>query len=168
MYGLSRMARNVRGQIIFPQDQSYLQSGEIEVVKKYGDIPLVECYRAQLNQVFMNLINNAIDVLQSQSEQSPSDQGKKQIIIQTERIDPVQVKISFIDNGPGIPPDVYPKLFDPFFTTKPIGEGTGLGLAICYKIIEKHQGRIAIDPNYQNGTQFDVIVPITINTTIQP
>jgi two-component system NtrC family sensor kinase len=114
MYGLSRMARNVRGQIIFPQDQSYLQSGEIEVVKKYGDIPLVECYPAQLNQVFMNLINNAIDALQSQSEQSPSDQGKKQIIIQTERIDPVQVKISFIDNGPGIPPDVYPKFFDPF------------------------------------------------------
>lgn len=135
---------------------------EIEVVKKYGNLPLVECYPAQLNQVFMNLINNAIDALQSQSEK-----GKKQIIIQTETIGHAQVKISFIDNGPGIPPDVYPKLFDPFFTTKPIGEGTGLGLAICYKIIEKHQGTIVVDPNYHNGTQFDVIVPITINTIIQ-
>lgn len=121
----------------------------VEVIKDYGDLPLVGCYPAQLNQVFMNLINNAIDSLMD----TPG-LIEKQIFIQTERLSDRQVQIRIRDNGPGIPVDIKHRLFDPFFTTKPVGQGTGLGLAICFQIIEKHQGEIEVISEPGQGAEF--------------
>ncbi|BDI20123.1 hypothetical protein ANSO36C_59250 [Nostoc cf. commune SO-36] len=131
---------------------------EIEVIKKYGDLPLLECYPAQLNQVFMNLLNNAIDALLDQKAHSGK---KKQIIIDTSNIDDIYIKVGIRDNGPGISPEIKNKLFDPFFTTKPVGKGTGLGLSVCYQIIDKHKGKIELVPELQGGAEFAIILPKT-------
>ncbi|MEP0876954.1 ATP-binding protein [Funiculus sociatus GB2-M2] len=128
---------------------------EIQVINEYGDLPLIECYPAQLNQVFMNIISNAIDALLEESTQ-PS----KQIIIQTQRIDFSHIQVGIKDNGMGIPPEIRDKLFDPFFTTKPVGKGTGLGLSISYQIIEKHRGKIDVISAIGQGTEFAVTLPI--------
>ncbi len=133
-----------------------LQS-EIEVIKNYRDLPLVECYPAQLNQVFMNILNNAIDALLDQK--ADSDKSKK-IIINTINIDDVYIKVGIIDNGSGIRPEIKNKLFDPFFTTKPVGKGTGLGLSICYQIIDKHNGKIEVISEFEQGTEFIILLPI--------
>jgi len=126
----------------------------IEVIKNYGNLPLVECFQAQLNQVFMNILSNAIDALLEEKSLP-----KKQIVINTEIINQQQVKVSIRDNGPGIPKDVKNKLFDPFFTTKPVGKGTGLGLSICNDIIEKHGGSIELNSEIGQGTEFVIILP---------
>lgn len=127
----------------------------IEVIKQYANLPLIECSPAQLNQVFMNIINNAIDALLEYKEASG-----KQITIQTELLTPDQVVIKIRDNGPGIPLDLQSRLFDPFFTTKPVGQGTGLGLSISYQIIEKHQGKITVNSALGKGTEFVITLPI--------
>jgi len=126
----------------------------IEVIKHYGNLPLVECYPAQINQVFMNILSNAIDALADHLEK-PS----KTITIATEVRSPTVI-IQIQDNGLGIPKDLLSKLFDPFFTTKPIGQGTGLGLAISYQIIQKHQGNIQVDSEPGVGTKFTLTIPI--------
>ncbi|MEA5627946.1 ATP-binding protein [Nostoc sp. UHCC 0251] len=133
-----------------------LQSG-IEVIKNYRDLPLVECYPAQLNQVFMNILNNAIDALLD--DKADSDKSKK-IIINTFNIDDVYIKVGIMDNGSGIRPEIKNKLFDPFFTTKPVGKGTGLGLSICYQIIDKHNGKIEVISEFEQGTEFIILLPI--------
>lgn len=127
---------------------------EIEVIKEYGDLPLVECYPAQLNQVFMNILSNAIDALLEQEQKKP-----KQILIKTKKNDSGKIIISIRDNGPGISLELQSKIFDPFFTTKPVNKGTGIGLAISYQIVEKHQGNIYVcsDPSY--GTEFIIEIP---------
>jgi two-component system, NtrC family, sensor kinase len=131
---------------------------QIEILKEYADLPLIECYPAQLNQVFINIINNAIDsLLEKQNHQ-------KQIIIRTEVTDVKTVKIKIIDNGSGIPSEIQSKIFDPFFTTKPVDKGTGLGLAISYQIIEQHQGNIQVNSELGNGTEFVIEIPITVNS----
>ncbi|MHC5759217.1 ATP-binding protein [Nostoc sp.] len=118
----------------------------IEIVKEYGDIPLVECYAGQLNQVFMNLIGNAIDALDSYNSKRTIEEIEakpSQIVIRTQlrNLDRITVKIA--DNGPGMTEAVKQRLFDPFFTTKAAGKGTGLGLAISAQIVtEKHNGAI--------------------------
>lgn len=145
----------------------------IRLIKEYGDIPLVECYPAQLNQVFMNLIANAIDALEKyrmpdarcQTDNAPSSTFNSQILnpviaIRTEQVDQDHVSIQVCDNGSGIPPDIQAKLFDPFFTTKPVGKGTGLGLSICYQIIEKHQGKISVISEAGQGTKFTILLPL--------
>jgi signal transduction histidine kinase len=121
----------------------------IQVVKQYGDLPLVECYPAQLNQVFINILQNAIDALQEEA-----DRPNKQIVIKTETIAPNQIRVSIQDKGPGIPPEIKDKIFEPFFTTKEVGKGTGLGLSICYQIINKHQGQIEVNSQVGQGTEF--------------
>ncbi len=133
---------------------SQLKQG-IEVVQHYGDLPLVECYPSQLNQVFMNILANAIDALQIQAGR-PS----KQIVIQTAMVDFNRVQLKIRDNGPGIPPEIIDKLFDPFFTTKPVGKGTGLGLSISYQIIEKHRGQIEVNSQPTHETEFVITLPI--------
>lgn len=148
---------------------SYKLKHGIDVVKKYADLPPVECYPSQLNQVFLNIINNAIDALLSQTEPTV-----KQIVIQTKleaTSNYIQVRIQ--DNGLGIPSEVKAKIFDPFFTTKSVGKGTGLGLSICHQIIEKHQGKIEVISQLNQGTEFVIVMPIqqslTTNTaTAQP
>jgi signal transduction histidine kinase len=128
---------------------------DIQVIKQYGELPLIECYPAQLNQVFMNILSNAIDALLEQK-----DQVNKQIWIQTQVTADWQVEIRIQDNGPGISDAIKNKLFDPFFTTKPVGKGTGLGLAISQQIIKKHQGTIQVESDRAQETTFIIRLPI--------
>lgn len=140
----------------------------IEVVKEYTQLPLVECYVGQLNQVFMNILGNAIDALeQSNQKRSPAEIEAKPatITIQTDMISgsdaPGSVIIRIRDNGPGIPPALLNRLFDPFFTTKPVGKGTGLGLSISYQIIvEKHHGILKCTSEPGNGAEFWIEIPV--------
>ncbi|TAF08485.1 MAG: DUF3365 domain-containing protein [Nostocales cyanobacterium] len=139
---------------------------EILVIKDYTDLPLVECYPGQLNQVFMNLISNAIDVLVSHSEHNlnkndPETNLIPQILIKTEMVNSETVKINISDNGSGMNEKVRSQIFDPFFTTKPIGKGTGLGLSISYKIIvEKHKGSLCCESELGKGTTFCIQIPV--------
>ncbi|MFN6481342.1 MULTISPECIES: ATP-binding protein [unclassified Nostoc] len=136
----------------------------IEIVKEYGDIPLVECYAGQLNQVFMNLIGNAIDALDSYNSKRTLEEIEtkpSQIVIRTQlrNLDRITVKIA--DNGPGMTEAVKQRLFDPFFTTKAAGKGTGLGLAISAQIVtEKHNGAIWCISEPGQGAEFWVEIPI--------
>lgn len=128
----------------------------IQVIKNYADLPLIECYPAQINQVFMHVLNNAIDALLASN--SPSD---RKITIET-KLERDQVAIRIQDNGSGISPEIIEKVFDPFFTTKPIGRGTGLGLAICYQIIEQHKGHIVVRSAVNEGTEVVIYLPIQV------
>jgi two-component system, NtrC family, sensor kinase len=137
---------------------------EIRVVKQYGDLPLIECYAGQLNQVFMNLIANSIDAL-DEGNAGRSFQAivadPNQISIGTSQLDQDWIQICISDNGAGIPESVRSRLFDPFFTTKPIGKGTGLGLSISYQVItEKHGGKIWCESVLGHGTTFLMEIPI--------
>ncbi|NER25837.1 MAG: EAL domain-containing protein [Symploca sp. SIO1C2] len=132
------------------------QSG-IKIIKEYGDLPLVECYPGQLNQVFLNVICNAIDVLENYH--TAPEPG--QITIRTEATPKNFVTVCIQDNGPGIKEEVKKRLFDPFFTTKPVGKGTGLGLSISYQIVvEKHQGKLDCISSPGNGTEFQIAIPV--------
>ena len=130
---------------------------EIGVVKQYGETEAVECYAGQLNQVFMNILSNAIDALRLQNETTLPN---PKITITTQQcVGFVQIKIH--DNGPGIPPAVQSRLFDPFFTTKPIGQGTGLGLSISYQIVvQRHHGQLYCHSTPEHGTTFTVEIPL--------
>jgi two-component system NtrC family sensor kinase len=121
----------------------------IEVELDYGELPRVRCYPGQLNQVFLNLLMNACDVL---------DKGGT-IRIRTR---PARdgVRLEFHDDGPGIPADVKGRIFDPFFTTKPVGVGTGLGLSLSHGIIERHGGRIQVESAIGQGTTFVIELPL--------
>ncbi|MBW4612431.1 MAG: HAMP domain-containing protein [Desmonostoc vinosum HA7617-LM4] len=140
----------------------------IEVIKEYSDLPLVECYAGQLNQVFMNILANAIDALEesfvirhSSLTNNSEKITKLQIRIYTELTRDQQVIIRIADNGAGIPEDLQMRLFDPFFTTKPVGKGTGLGLSISYKIItEKHWGKLQCLSSPSKGTEFVITIPL--------
>ena len=136
----------------------------IEIVKQYGDLPLVECYAREINQVFMNLILNAIDALE-ESNRGRSFQeistNPNRIWISTVNTEQNQVQITIADNGIGIPESMRSRLFDPFFTTKPVGKGTGLGLSISYQIItEKHGGKLWFDSPPGGRTQFAIAIPV--------
>lgn len=133
---------------------------EIEVRKEYRQLPLVECYAGSLNQVFMNLLINAIDALEPQS-------APRVISICTELkagknpANPQSVIIRIADNGPGIPSNVKQQIFDPFFTTKPIGVGTGLGLSIAYSIVvKKHRGTLTCHSVPGEGAEFVIELPV--------
>lgn len=136
----------------------------IQVNKQYGDLPLVECYAGSLNQVFMNLLSNAIDALEdsNQSRDYQDIQDHPNVIwIRTEVDDRPYIKITIADNGQGIPEQVRSRLFDPFFTTKPVGKGTGLGLSVSYQIItEKHKGKLYCHSTPGSGTQFMIEIPV--------
>ena len=118
------------------------------VTKEYGDLPEVECYPQQLNQVFVNLLVNAAQAIEKQGE----------IKIRTSALDgKVEIKIS--DTGGGIPEENLPKIFDPFFTTKEVGKGTGLGLNVAYNIVKKHKGAIDVESTAGKGTTFTIRIP---------
>ena len=122
------------------------------VQKHYGDVPPITCSPSQINQVLLNLINNAAQAIES-------EQGT--ITLTTRREDDTHVAVEIEDNGKGIPPDVLPKIFDPFFTTKDVGKGTGLGLSISYKIVEQHGGKITVESAVGIGTKFKLVLPLT-------
>lgn len=133
---------------------------KIQVIKDYGNLPLVECYAGKLNQVFMNILTNAIDVLEDLFIQGQIPHQKPQIRICTQYIDGQQIIIRIIDNGSGIPEPVRQRLFDPFFTTKPVGKGTGLGLSISYQIItEWHGGSLQCISSPHGGAEFIIQIP---------
>jgi two-component system, NtrC family, sensor kinase len=136
---------------------------EIEICKQYGHLPEVYCYAGQLNQVFMNLLANAIDAL---DEVWLKKQGlgitdyRPCITIATNRLANNKVEVKIQDNGTGIPENIKSRLFDPFFTTKSVGQGTGLGLSISYQIIvDKHRGQIVCDSAIDRGTTFTITLP---------
>ncbi|MGL5192904.1 MAG: sensor histidine kinase, partial [Chroococcales cyanobacterium] len=144
----------------------------IQVIKEYGPIPKITCYVGQINQVFMNVLGNAIDALEMKGEDGinngpdapvqPTVQlPDPSIRITTTRIEGNRVKIAIADNGIGMKPEAMSKIFDPFYTTKPIGKGTGLGLAISYEIIvEKHRGTMHCLSEVGKGTEFIIQIPL--------
>jgi len=144
--------------------KAYGKHQGIKVVKEYSDLPLVECYAGQLNQVFMNILANAIDALDSYNPPSQPEEIRvhsSTITIRTLKLNSDYIAVVIADNGPGIPQEVRARIFDPFFTTKPVGKGTGLGLSISYQIIvEKHRGSLVCKSGQGQGTEFWIEIPV--------
>jgi len=127
----------------------YYTAGKIVLRRDYADLPMVNCYAGQLNQVWMNLLGNAA--------QAVHDQGEVWV---STSIDGEWISVVIRDNGSGIPDEDLTRIFDPFFTTKPVGEGTGLGLSISYGIIVRHGGAITVTSAVGSGTSFTVKIPV--------
>jgi light-regulated signal transduction histidine kinase (bacteriophytochrome) len=141
------------------------ESAALQIIKEYGDLPLVECFAGQLNQVFMNVLSNAIDALEQDREYTSQKYRECKITIHTSvgkfKEDIPSVIIRITDNGPGIPENLKTKVFDPFFTTKPVGKGTGLGLSISYQIVvDKHGGIFKCNSQSNVGTEFWIEIPV--------
>ncbi|MEM1308344.1 MAG: ATP-binding protein [Cyanobacteria bacterium P01_H01_bin.153] len=135
-----------------------------EIIRDYSNLPLVECYPGQLNQVFMNILVNAIDALAEvnagQTDQEIRDHHG-QITIRTSVVDSKWVEVTIIDNGPGMPQSIQEQIFNPFFTTKPVGKGTGMGMSISYQIVtEKHGGKLKCFSESGKGTEFVIRLPV--------
>ncbi|MGD1805067.1 trifunctional serine/threonine-protein kinase/ATP-binding protein/sensor histidine kinase [Dapis sp. BLCC M126] len=147
--------------LILQNKLNYLRGNlETKVVKKYGDLPLVNCYASQLNQVFMNILSNSIYSLEEMLKNESELNQEPTLTISTEITKSQAVKIKIADNGPGISLENQKKIFDPFFTTKPVGSGTGLGLSISYSIIvEKHQGKLTCNSTPGAGVEFVIEIP---------
>jgi signal transduction histidine kinase len=141
----------------------------IQVIKRYGDIPPVKCFLGQLNQVFMNILANAIDALEEENQTrsfAEIQANPNCITIQTALADPDTVTIQISDNGIGMPESVRQKIFDHLFTTKSVGQGTGLGLSIArHIVVEKHSGGISVSSSPQQGTQFVIHLPINLSAS---
>ncbi len=143
---------------------------EIQVIKDYGELPNVNCYASGLNQVFMNVLSNAIDAVElrvrrpkttAKLENSLSQIFERKIQIRTKVCDKNFVRICISDNGPGMTEEVRSRIFDPFFTTKAVGKGTGLGLSISYQIVvEKHGGKLTCVSAPGEGTEFVIEIPV--------
>lgn len=132
----------------------------IELIKDYGSLPLVECYPAQLNQVFMNVLSNAVDAIQ-EMRQKNEEFCVGQIHISTRSSDRATAIVHITDNGCGIPEEIQPRIFDPFFTTKPVGKGTGLGLSSSYQVIvNQHGGVLRCESVPNQGTQIWIEIPL--------
>ena len=121
----------------------------VTVVRDYGDLPKVRCFPGQLNQVFLNLLMNACDAMNSE--------GSIEI---TTRTTADGVRLEFRDDGPGVPPELLNRLFEPFFTTKEVGKGTGLGLSLSHGIIERHGGKFSVKSNLGEGASFAIELPL--------
>ena len=141
----------------------------IELVKNYGELPLVPCYSGQLSQVFTNIISNAIDALMEKSaalkeaaKSARKWQARIEIstcVVEAENTRWATIRIA--DNGPGIPAEIQQRIFETFFTTKPVGKGTGLGLAISRQIVtEKHKGKLNLRSQAEVGTEFEILLPL--------
>ncbi len=129
---------------------------KIKLVKDYGGIPKVECRGDKINQIFMNIISNAIQAIEMKEEVTDHET----ITITTRREGPDMVSISIKDTGMGMSEEVKSKIFEPFFTTKPVGQGTGLGMAIVFGILEDHRGEIIVNSELGVGTEFVIKLPV--------
>ncbi len=133
---------------------------EIAVIRRYGELPRVNCYAGQLNQVFMNLVANAIDAVESAMRERPGASGGW-IEVTTRLTAQERVQVQIRDNGTGMEADICDRIFDPFYTTKPVGKGTGLGLSISYQIVvERHGGNLICESTPGQGSTFTVQIPI--------
>ncbi len=137
----------------------------IQVIKEFGNLPLIECYPGELNQVFMNILNNAIDALEEKLKEDcslvPQIRICTELLILNGQNSTNKIVICIADNGIGIPANVKHRLFDPFFTTKPVGNGTGLGLSISHTIVvNKHQGELYCRSKLGQGTEFVIELPL--------
>lgn len=149
----------IESALLFLQSRLKTKAGkEIQVIKEYGDLPQVECYPGKLNQVFMNVLCNAIDALElGSNNQSPT------ILLRT-WVQGQRVAIAIADNGVGISESIRERIFEPFFTTKPIGQGTGIGLSISYQVVvEKHGGSFKFTSELGQGTEFLIEIPLSQN-----
>ncbi|WP_040484638.1 PAS domain S-box protein [Lyngbya aestuarii] len=143
----------------------------VEIIKNYSTLPKVECYAGQLNQVFMNIISNAIDALDNQPDprQITIDTELFEVKNPAERLNIPYVRVKIKDNGPGVSTAVQNRLFDPFFTTKAVGKGTGLGLSISYKIVvEKHGGSLKCLSEPGQGCEFWIEIPVEPPPELRP
>ncbi|MBE9094010.1 PAS domain S-box protein [Tychonema sp. LEGE 07203] len=144
--------------------KSHDRRAEIEVIKEFGKLPLVECYASQLNQVFMNIIVNGIDAIEerySKLSVSEAEENPGRIAICTGVTPENTVMVEISDNGTGIPDEIVDRIFNPFFTTKAVGKGTGLGMSIAHSIVvEKHKGKIECSSQMGRGTTFKIQIPI--------
>ncbi|MCT7983662.1 ATP-binding protein [Laspinema sp. A4] len=134
----------------------------VKIIKEYGNLPHAECYAGQINQVFMNVISNAIDAVEERYHvqiEAGLIPEPGIIKIKTDLTPHELINISIIDNGKGVNKSLINQLFNPFFTTKPIGKGTGLGLSISYSIIQKHGGTISVDSELNQGTKISILIP---------
>jgi two-component system, NtrC family, sensor kinase len=127
----------------------------IQVECHYGQLPLLQCYPAQLNQVFMHVLNNAIDALKEDGENRD-----RRIVVKTQVLEGDRIEIRIQDNGPGIPGEIQDQIFNPFFTTKPVDAGKGLGLSICYRTIQEHSGQITVVSALGQGACFVIVLPV--------
>ncbi|MGZ4097797.1 MAG: 7TM diverse intracellular signaling domain-containing protein, partial [Bacteroidia bacterium] len=134
---------------------SIITSSQINIVKQYGNFPQVECFPGKLNQVFMNILNNAVHAVGLKKYKN----GEGKIIIKTSLVND-QIEIRIKDNGIGIAKANQSKIFEPFYTTKPVGAGTGLGLSIVYGIINSHNGTIEINSQENEGAEFVIRLPL--------
>ncbi|MFB2838187.1 response regulator [Floridanema evergladense] len=142
------------------------QDWEITVEKNYGTLPAINCYASLMNQVFLNILNNAIDALEAKWQEVNNTSIEPTIWIATELTPQQTVIIRIKDNGNGISEDVKEHLFAPFFTTKPVGKGNGLGLVTSYQIIvEKHQGKLTYESTLGEGTEFSIEIPVNLGQT---
>jgi signal transduction histidine kinase len=126
----------------------------IEIIKELAELPKIECYPGKLNQVFLNILNNAIHAVRDRKNQDE----KGTITISTSVIND-KISVSIKDNGVGMNKETQNKIFNPFFTTKDVGKGTGLGLSIVYRIIESHNGTIKVESEENIGTTFTLNLP---------
>ncbi|MBN7817939.1 sensor histidine kinase [Algoriphagus pacificus] len=133
--------------------------GKIRIVREFGELPMVECLAGKINQVFMNIINNAVHALSDNID----DIKDPHITLRTKAFEET-VRIEIEDNGPGMPESVKQRIFEPFFTTKAVGKGTGLGLSIVYSIIENHKGTLEVITEQGEGTTFIITLPIYQST----
>ena len=150
--------------ILRPRLKSNKKHPQIEIIKHYGNLPLVNCYPGQLNQVFMNVVSNAIDALEESVgflERQENNQAILTINIITKQENEEYISISIKDNGLGMNAETKARIYDQFFTTKSIGKGTGLGLSISLQIIEKHGGTISCTSNLGQGTEFTIKIPVS-------
>ncbi len=165
-YKSINLHENLDSILLLLQNKLHLQAGasDIQLIKQYGEIPLVECYPGQLNQVFMNLLYNSIEAVKRKKSQLSNGQPQAPgtICITTELTQPNRVDVRIADNGSGIADEIKPYIFDPFFTTKQVGKGTGLGLSISYQIItEKHGGCLEFNSSPGQGSEFVISIPIS-------
>lgn len=136
----------------------------IKIIKDFAKLPDLECYPGPLNQVFMNLISNAMDALEEKQKNVKCSNFIPTIHIRTEMKYPDKISVRIADNGPGISEEVKTRLFEPFFTTKPVGQGTGLGLSISHQIVvEKHGGSLKFLSELGQGTEFLIELPVHLN-----
>jgi signal transduction histidine kinase len=143
------------------QGESPINPLPVEIKKDYAELPPIKCYAGQINQVFMNILANALDALEDYAASNHEPDWRGEIQISTQMVGSDRIRITIADNAAGIPSEFQERVFDPFFTTKPVGKGTGLGMAVSYQtIVQGHKGSLSFHPVVPHGTEFMIEIPI--------